>query len=356
MLRAKVLRQNFAFAPYTEALYELRLCVIIGKDRFRKEFLQIMLRRNFGRRLTALLLICIMLMLSGCHSLMEGEDALETKYITTTFYPLYAIALNITQDVPALSLNCLIQPQDGCIRSYELSDWDYSVLLNQDAVIMGGHGLEGFEGTLMQLSNQPILLTALEGVHLREETAGNADDENTAHFLGENPWAFLSVAGAMEISISLAAEMAEIDELFAEKYHENLTTYLKRLETLVGEMSQIIAPAPYRPVAVLHEGLTYFAQQFGMNIALVYPREPGSDVIDNDFEALLEALEESEAQVIFIEEQAPARLVDALEEAGYPVALLDTLTAHAADGDAQIYEQAMLENAQTARDALERAR
>lgn len=315
-----------------------------------------MLQKNFIRRLAALGLVLLMLLLSGCHSLMEGEDALERKYITTTFYPLYALALNITQDVPALSLSCLTQPQDGCIRSYELSDWDYSLLMNQDAVILGGHGLESFESSLAQLSNQPILLTALEGVHLREETAGNSDDENTSHFLGENPWAFLSVAGAMEMSSVIAAEMAEIDELFAERYHENLEEYLARLETLISQMSDIIAPAPYRPVAVLHEGLTYFAQQFSLEISLVYPRESGSDAIDNDLEALLEALAESGAEVVFIEEQAPAHLVQALEAAGYPVARIDTLTAHMADGDTQTYERVMLENAHSAWEALERVR
>ncbi len=301
------------------------------------------------------MLVLLMLCLTGCHSLMEGEDALQTKYITTTFYPLYALAVNIAQDVPALSLSCLTQPQDGCIRSYQLSDWDYALLLNQDAVIMGGHGLESFESSLMQLSNQPILLTALEGAHLREETAGNSDDENTSHFLGENPWAFMSVAGAMEISVTLAAEMAEIDEMFAERYHENLEGYLTRLESLISQMSDIIAPAPYRPIAVLHEGLTYFAQQFSMNVVLVYPRESGSDAVDNDLEALLDALEKSGAEVVFIEEQAPTHLTAALEAAGYSVAKIDTLTAHPADGDAQTYERVMLENARSARDALERA-
>lgn len=315
-----------------------------------------MFKKSLARRLTVLFLVLSLLMLTGCHSLMQGEDALETKYITATFYPLYAAALNITKDVPALSLSCLTQPQDGCIRSYELSDWDYSILLNQDAVIIGGHGLESFEGVLMQLPNQPILMTALEGAHLREENAGNADDENTAHFRGENPWAFLSAAGMMEISITVAAEMAEIDELFAESYHRNMEDYLKRLEVLIAEMSEIIAPAPHRPAAMLHEGLSYFAAQFGREIVLTYPREPGSDVIDNDLEALLDALEESGARVVFIEEQAPAHLVQALEAAGYPVAKIDTLTAHMADGDTEVYERVMLENAYAARDALERAR
>lgn len=312
--------------------------------------------RHWGNRLAAAMIALTMLLLTGCHPLMEGEDALQTKYVTATFYPLYSLAVNIVKDVPALSLSCLTQPQDGCIRSYELSDWDYSTLLAQDAVIFGGRGLESFEGTIAQLTEGPILLSALEGAHLRSEDSGDSDDENTAHFVGENPWTFMSVAGAMEISIAVAGDMAVIDETFAEKYHENLTEYLARLEALIGRMSDLIAKAPYRKVAVLHEGLTYFAEQFSLPIACVYPREPGSDLVDNDLEALLETLAESGAEAVLLEKQAPDALVKALEEAGYPVARLDTLTAHMADGDTGTYERVMLENAEAAREALERAR
>lgn len=307
------------------------------------------------KRITALLCALALLLLAGCQSSKTEEkieDTLETKYITTTFYPLYALAVNIVKDVPALSLSCLTQPQDGCIRSYSLSEWDYSILLNQDAVILGGRGLESFESALSQLTNQPILLSVLEGAHLREEDVGDSDDENTAHFIGENPWSFMSVAGAMEICVAIAGDMATIDESFTETYHENLTAYIARLESLISEMSALIALAPNPPVAVLHEGLTYFCEQFSLNIACIYPREPGSDAVDNDLDALLLALKESGAKVVFIEEQAPSHLVNALEEAGYSVARLDTLTAHMADGDTGTYERVMLENAQKAQAAL----
>lgn len=312
--------------------------------------------RHWGKRMTALLCLLVMLLLSGCHPLMEGEDALQTKYVSATFYPIYSLAVNIVKDVPALSLSCLTQPQDGCIRSYELSDWDYSALMAQDAVIFAGRGLESFEGTLTQLTEGPILISALEGASLRSESSGNSDDENTAHFLGENPWSFLSVAGAMEISIAIAADMAVVDELFAEKYHENLTDYLARLEALISQMSDVVARAPFKKTAVLHEGLTYFAGQFGLSMVCVYPREPGSDLIDNDLEALIEALAASGAEVVLIEEQAPASLVKAIEAAGYPVARLDTLTAHRADGDTGKYEQIMMENAEALAEALKRAK
>ena len=312
--------------------------------------------RRWGKRLTAFLITLAMLLLSGCHPIMTGEDALRTQYVSATFYPLYSLAVNIVKDVPALSLSCLTQPQDGCIRNYSLSDWDYQTLIAQDAVIFGGRGLESFEGTLTQLTGGPILMSALEGAKLREETAGNSDDENTSHFLGENPWSFLSVAGAMEISIAIAGDMAAIDETFAEKYHENLTEYLVRLETLYFHMEEMMAKAPAKKVAVLHEGLPYFAGQFGLNMALIYPREPGSDLIDNDLEAFMEALKASGAEAVLIEEQAPSSLVRAIEAAGYPVARLDTLTAHMADGDTAAYVRVMFENARALADALSRAK
>lgn len=317
-----------------------------------------MQNRTWGRRITALLCALTILLLAGCQSKPEEtseETAPETKYIATTFYPLYALAVNIIKDVPDLFLSCLTQPQDGCIRSYSLSEWDYAILLGQDAVILGGRGLESFEGALSQLTSQPILLSALEGAHLREETAGNADDENTAHFLGENPWLFMSVAGAIEMSIAIAGDMAAIDKQYAKTYQDNLTAYIARLEQLASDMTALISRAPARPVAVLHEGLTYFADQLALKTALVHPREPGSDAIDNDLKNLLQALEDSGAEVVLLEEQAPHHLTAALEEAGYPVARIDTLTAHMANGDAGAYERVMLENAQAAYDALMRA-
>ena len=312
--------------------------------------------RRWGRRIAALLMALSLLLLTGCRSSAPEESEPETTYITTTFYPLYALAVNIMKDVPDLSLSCLVQPQDGCIRSYELSDWDYSILLHQDAIIEGGCGLESFSSVLTELSNQPIVMSVLDGVHLTEDNAGNADDENTSHFMGENPWAFMAVERAMEICIGLAGGMSEVDEPYTEIYHANLQDYLQRLEDLIEEMARTVARAPQKPVAVLHEGLTYFAAQFNLEIACIYPREPGSGAYENDLIALLETLEASGAEVVFLEEQAPDSLVRSLEEAGYPVARIDTLTAHRADGDPEAYERIMLENAQAAYDALMRTK
>ncbi|MBO4299794.1 MAG: zinc ABC transporter substrate-binding protein, partial [Clostridia bacterium] len=271
------------------------------------------------RRLTALILLAALL--AGCN-LMAGDTAPDTTRVMTTFYPLYILALNLTKDVPALILSNLVQPQTGCPRTYQLSDWDAALIAGQDALIIGGRGLESFESALNAASSGPVVLTAMSGLALHN---GGVANEESTHLEGDNPWLFLSVPGAMEMSISIAAGMGQLDEPYAGVYAANLREFLMRLENLADDMENALSRAPSRSVAVLHEGLGYLARQLKLDIVCEYPREPGTEQYGADLDDLLEALETSGAEVILIERQAPQNLVETLEAAGYTVARLDTL-------------------------------
>ena len=271
------------------------------------------------------------------------------KSIAATFYPLYAIALNLVKDVPDLSLSCLIQPQDGCLRSYSLSEWDYLILASQDAVICGGRGLESFSGALSAMQDGPIVITCLQGQTLKNN--GEAQDEES-HLTGENPFLFLSVGGAMSIASTLAYSLIEIDPDYAETYRANLTEYLSRLDALAAEMAETMAAAPSRRVALMNEGLSYLADQLALNVAVQIDHEPGVAVEDNDLDSVLSQLKEAQAEVVLLESQAPMHLVEDLQAAGYRVALIDILSAHAADGDLEAYERIMRDNCSRIADAL----
>ena len=297
------------------------------------------------KRLAALALS--LALLAGCDLM---ADVPEDTRVMTTFYPLYALTLNLAKDVPALTLTNLVQPQDGCPRSYELSDWDAALIAGQDAIIIGGRGLEGFEAALTGASEGPAVLTAMSGLTLYN--SGEAANEESSHLAGDNPWLFLSVAGAMEMSISIAAGMAQLDGAYAGVYQRNLSDYLARLEDLADDMAHAMERAPAQPVALLHEGLGYFARDVKLEIALEYPREPGSDPYGNDLDDLLAALADSGARIALVERQAPQNFVEALEAAGYAVVKIDTLMTHAADGDETAYERAMLDNAKAVARAL----
>ena len=292
------------------------------------------------------------MLLCGCAKKQEPvqqEQEEGRKSIAATFYPLYAIALNLVKDVPDLSLSCLIQPQDGCLRSYSLSEWDYLILASQDAVICGGRGLESFSGTLSAMQDGPIVITCLQGQTLKND--GEAQDEES-HLAGENPFLFLSAGGAMSIASTLAYSLIEIDPDYADTYRANLTEYLSRLDALAAEMAETMASVPSRRVALMNEGLSYLADQLALNVAVQIDHEPGVAVEDNYLDSVLSQLKEAQAEVVLLESQAPMHLVEDLQAAGYRVALIDILSAHAADGDLEAYERIMRDNCARIADAL----
>ena len=299
----------------------------------------------------ALCLLLLAMSLGGCARPQQSaqEEADGDKAVMATFYPLYAIAVNLVRDVPELSLSCLVQPQDGCLRSYSLSEWDYLILASQDAVICGGRGLESFSGTLSALQDGPILISCLQGLTLKND--GEAQEEES-HLQGENPFPFLSVGGAMSVATTIAYSLMEIDPEYADLYQKNLQDYLARLDELAGQMADVLARAPGKRVALMNEGLSYLADQLALNVVAQIDHEPGVSVEDNDLEAVLSQLEEADAEVVLLESQAPMHLVEALEGAGYRVALLDILSAHPADGDLYAYERMMLENSERVAEAL----
>ena len=73
-----------------------------------------------------LLLAALALTMSACAPLVE--EAPEEAQIYATFYPFYALTALLTEDIEGLRLSCLVQPQDGCLRDYALSDWDLYLL------------------------------------------------------------------------------------------------------------------------------------------------------------------------------------------------------------------------------------
>jgi ABC-type Zn uptake system ZnuABC Zn-binding protein ZnuA len=293
----------------------------------------------------------IALPLSGCHE-MVPQQAVPEQTIYASFAPVYALAAPIVEDVPGISLRCLVQPQDGCLRNYELSDWDEALLGNADAAILAGRGLESFESRFS--GGGLAVISAQDGLALINNGVVAAEGDEPDHFDGENPWGYLSVELARAMSASIASGMAQLDPDFYEAYEHNLAHFDEALEALLTRMEEAIIAAPEASVAVMHEGLFYMADELGLDVAAVVRREPGTALSDNELDAALATLSGSGAEVILIERQAPQSLRRALESAGYQLALIDTLATHT-PGESGGYIQTMDSNAQALAAALKRA-
>lgn len=309
------------------------------------------------------LIVCAMLLLTGCRNSAANTapaDTAETdaqdsrQIIYATFYPIYALSEMMLQNVPDLELRQLVQPQDGCLRNYQISDWDlYQAAFGADAVITGGRGLESFSGALESLGDKgPAVVTLFQNLEL-DNNGIEASDEETSHLSDENPHLYMSARALPDILDSLHAYMVELDPMYSDIYDSNLEKALTEVDKLIAEYDSAMALIDHNtPVALMNETLIYPATDLELNVGCRIDRESGTNLYGNELELALHTLDENGISIVLIEKQAPDALVNALSAGGYAVVRLDTLSTGRADMGAEGYFEAMRANLMAITQAL----
>ncbi len=307
------------------------------------------------RRMLALALaLLVALTMAGCGPIVE--DDVQTLSVYATFYPIYALTDAVMDGVPDAELHCLVQPQDGCLRSYRLSDWDAALLAaGADAVMLGGRGLESFESALFDWGDDgPAVSAILYNLELHDAgSEGNAESES--HFRGQNPHLYMSLDGARQMVSSIAAMLQSMDPRYADQYAANAAKADAALQAAMDEARGILEGCRDRRVAVLNEALIYCAVDYGLEIAETIERESGDGMSGEALQKCTDRLSDAEIDAILIEKQAPQAFVEAIEAAGFSVARLDVMSTHAEGEGFDAYLQIQLGNARAIAEALARA-
>ena len=301
----------------------------------------------------ALALILAALALTGCRPVVE--DAPQRLSVYATFYPIYALTEAVLRDIPDAELHCLVQPQDGCLRNYQLSDWDAALLARgADAVMMGGRGLEGFESALFGWGDGgPAVCALLYNLELYAD--GTKAAEGESHLKGPNPHLYMSMTGAQQMLDSTAAMMVSLDPGYAAQYSENAQSAKTELQAAFDAARELLSDCEGRRVILMNEALVYCARDFGLVIADQVDRESGDALTGEALEKLIERLKNDGADIVLIERQAPQALVEALESANLTVAKLDVMSTHTEGEGFDVYLQILSYNARAMREAFDRA-
>ena len=308
------------------------------------------------RRLLALAacLLPVALVLAGCRPLVV--DDIEALSVYATFYPIYALTDAVMEGVPDAELHCLVQPQDGCLRNYQLSDWDAALLASgADAVMLGGRGLESFEDALFDWGDDgPAVSAILYNLELYD-AGTTGDGEAESHFKGINPHLYMSLEGARQMIASIAAMLQSMDPRYAEAYAENAKKADAALAAAQSDARGVLEGCVGRRVAVLNEALVYPARDYGLEIAKALERESGDGMSGEALERCIEGLSGAEIDAVLIEKQAPQAFVEAIASAGFEVALMDVMSTHAEGEGFDAYLQIQAANARAVAEALARA-
>ncbi|WLH81695.1 zinc ABC transporter substrate-binding protein [Pseudomonas sp. FP2335] len=140
---------------------------------------------------------------------------------------------------------------------------------------------------------------------------------------GQSPYAWLGPVNAMRMSAIIAADLARLSPADAPRITRNLAALEGRLRALKAEYGARLVQIPDLRVLSLASEFIYLFGEFGIYVDGWFVRQD-IDWSDADRTALTRYLREREIRVVVHKWAPDARIVQAIEDAGAHLLILDT--------------------------------
>lgn len=255
------------------------------------------------------LLILSVFSVWGWGSRTEEQD--QPLRIVATTSIVGDVVAAVVRDTP---VTVLIGPGDNP-HSYEPTPSDFRALERSHIVFVNGLGLE--EALLADIS----AITDVRMVDLSEGVGGLIAEGNHAnrnHIDGDNqeqggvdPHVWMDPHNVIAWVDTIVETLAAIAPEHIATYRANAGAYIAEIKDLDlsirDRMSTI--PQDQRRLVLGHDSLAYFARAYGFQIiGAIVPSTSGAEPSPRTIVALVEAIEESGVQAIFVEKNAATSL------------------------------------------------
>lgn len=238
------------------------------------------------RFISLILALCMALSLVSCGSANTTDDG--TLRIACTTYPVYLMAHAVAQDVENVTVSLVIDQQVSCLHNYTLTISDMKAVEAADYIAINGAGMEEFLGDVLE--NREIL-DCSGGIELLYNEEEQEDDP---HF-------WLSPANAALMAQNLADGLSHIDSAHEELYQANLDGIRTELTAFQQEQAARLEGLPHRELITFHDGFSYFAEAFDLEIAAAVEEEEGSEASARRIRELVEVVDEYHLPAVFTE-------------------------------------------------------
>jgi len=198
--------------------------------------------------------VCSILTFNSCN---KNSKSNKTT-ITASFYPLYIMLENICEDAN-VNVQMLAPSDTGCLHDYQLTTKDMQSISKSDIIVVNGLGMEDFLDKIFESKKDSTIVAS--------ENLIATDD---------NPHIWVSIAGAISQVQNISNKLCELDAKNAEIYAKNAESYIGKLQKLQDEMHEKLDKYKNSTIITFHEAFPYFAAEFGLKIASVIEREPGT--------------------------------------------------------------------------------
>ena len=281
--------------------------------------------------LTAVLL----LLLTGCGS------STRPAHIAATTGPVAQFAEAIAKGTE-ITVAQVITENVSCLHDYSLSVRQMEILTTSRAVLLSGAELE--ESMEDALRSVETVYDCSSGVPLLETDGHEHHGHEGEH--EHDPHIWLSPVNAAIMAENICAALTELYPAHAATFRSNTDALAARLHALQAYGEENLSSLSCRKLITFHDGFSYFAHAFGLEIAAAIEEESGSEASASELIAILDLVETHGVPAVFTEVNGSVSAADIIEaEIGTPHYALDM----AMNGD---YFAAMTHNIDTLKEAL----
>ncbi len=290
-------------------------------------------------------LILSLILLPGCQSKSDTENG--NFRVTTSFYPLYIMAMNLTDGVEGVKLANMAEPSTGCLHDYQLRPKDVISLDGADLFLINGAGMESFLEDVMASYPDLKVYEAVDALEeedfIEEEDEHEHEDEHEEEEEHEhNPHTWLDPALYRKEIAYFCQVLKENDPAHADQYEANYQEYDAKIQELQESFQW---EDKGESAVILHESFPYLLRTCQISLAASADVEKDSGFSAHEIVELVDTAEEAAGGYILSDNQYSGRISELLaEETGMKVMKLDSCVSGEYDKDA--YINAMRKNFQ----------
>ncbi|MBE6975874.1 MAG: zinc ABC transporter substrate-binding protein [Ruminococcaceae bacterium] len=254
---------------------------------------------------TLLLTLALVLgILSGCGAQAPSAD------IAATTLPVYEFTAFLCQGT-GLTVTQVVTENVSCLHDYSLSVGQVKAIEAAQVVILSGGGLEDF---LTELPAGKPVIDCSSGMALLE-SCHNHEGGHEGHSHDHDPHFWLSPACAKIMAENICKGLTERYPQHEKLLRENLSKLLARLDALQAYGQQQLTGLSCREMLTFHDGFTYFAHSFDLEILAAVEEESGSEASAAELKELITLTRQHGLPAIFVEENGSSRSASVIADA-----------------------------------------
>ena len=281
-------------------------------------------------------------------SIFELLAGLDEDMIAAATLPVWQFTCRITEGTD-LTVTRLVTESVSCLHDYTLTVRQMKAIESAEVVVLSGAGLEAFlDDALMNAE----VIDASQGIELLEgghhHHHDHEEEEPEEHHQEHDPHLWLSPARAMDQARNICAGLSARYPEFTAVFEENLLMLLSDLEKLEAYGKQALSDLPSREILTFHDGFSYLAHEFGIEIVEAIEEESGAEASAKELIHMIEEVRLHDIRAIFVEENGSGSAASII--AAETGASLSTLSMAMSGDD---YFSAMYANIDTLKEALQ---